>query len=259
LDLTPPVRLLNTSAYADGGTVFFVLSDARGKTLQGGFDGRIRLADETCPQHCFLGGDYPTKPGVRLLPLWGSEERKLIHLLATVISDTASADEVQILLWARSGAEIPSKLRNELSGFIRAVEWRRQTLEAIDHGLLAGTNSPYQLFSGADTARAESLVRDQATNRLVITFRDAKGKVIRIGYPASIDSVMSPASFSGDRFDSRYLAGSWTDRMMVTKVSTALGKIKGNGSPSVNERDRSALLKLLKVRTAKILEADKDC
>ena len=83
--------------------------------------------------------------------------------------------------------------------------------------------------------------------------------MIRIGYPASMDSVISPASFSGERFDSRYLAGSFTDRMMVTKVSTALGKTKGDRSPSVNERDRSALLDLLKVRTAKILEADKDC
>jgi GrpB-like predicted nucleotidyltransferase (UPF0157 family) len=52
---------------------------------------------------------------------------------------------------------------------------------------------------------------------------------------------MSPASFSGERYDSRYVAGSSTDRRMMTKVSEALGETKGN-APSVDERDRSALL-----------------
>jgi len=260
LDLALPVRLLDSNMYLDGGTVFFVLSDARGRILHGGFDGQIRIVgDDVCPQHCFVGGDHPTEPGVRFLPLWGSEERKLVHLLVAVISDTASPAEVEDLVWYKSGPEIPEKLHGGIAGLVRAVEARRRTLEAIDHGLLWARTGPVQLFAGADTARAESLVRDRTSDRFAVTFHDAKGGKIRIGYSASPDSVMASASFSGERFDSRYPAGTVVDRMMVTTVSRALKLENGNPTPSMNERDRSALLDLLKVRTAKILEADKDC
>jgi len=39
-NLTPPIRLVATSMYADGGTTYFVLADSKGETLRGGFDGQ---------------------------------------------------------------------------------------------------------------------------------------------------------------------------------------------------------------------------
>ena len=259
MGLTPPVRLLKTSSYVDGGTLCFVLADARGQTLQGGLDGRILLSDATCPWQWFVGADHPTKPGARLLPLWGSEEHELVHLLVSVISDTASPGEVQAVLRAKSGSEAPSKFQDGgLWYFIRTVEGRRLTLEAVDHGLLAGTHAP-QLFQGADTARVESVVRDRAANRYVVTFRDAEAKAVRIGYPASPDSVMNSAWFSGPGYERSYAAGTWTDRIMLTKVKSALDQTPGDAAPSMKDADRSALLELLELRRKRILAADKDC
>src|SRR4029450_1278798 len=122
MDLTPPVRLLTTSSYEDGGTLSFVLADARGQTLQGGLDGRILLRDATCPWHWFVGADHPTMSGARLLPLWGAEEHALVHLLNAVISDMASPEEVQAVLRAKSGSEAPSKFQEGgVWYFIRTV------------------------------------------------------------------------------------------------------------------------------------------
>jgi hypothetical protein len=190
-----------------------------------------------------------------MLPLWGDEERQLVSLLAKVVSEMASPDELQLLLEAKSGAEVPSKFHEGRWGFIRAVEGRKQTLEAIDQGLLVGPRGLRSLFSGAETSHVESLRRTHNPQRFVLAFRDAQGDRIRIGFPTSLDSVMSPASFAGERFDSRYLAGSWIDRMMVTLVTIALER----DSTSVDARDRMDLLKVLELRRKKILEADKGC
>jgi hypothetical protein len=256
-NLTPPVRLVDTSMYADGGTVYFVLVGAQSETLRGGMDGGMKTGDMTCPLHCFVGGDYPTKPGVRLLPLWGSEERKLVDLLMTVVRNMGSPDEVQSLLKARSGAEVPSKFRGKGKWiFASAVNRRKQTLDAIDHGMLASPEDANRAFSGADTAHVKELVRDLKTGRFLITFPSANGEDIRFGFPASPDSFMNPSSFAGRKFDSRYVAGSSEDRRFMTYVMMTL---RSDRASSVDQRDREDLLEILRQRRAKILEADTRC
>ena len=247
-NLTPPVRLIDTNAYRDGRTTCFALVDARAETLRGGFDGRTQLDEVTCPLHCFIGGDYPTEPGVRLLPLWGSEERQLVKLLGAVSIDTLSMNKARRdFAFARDG-------------FVHVVEERRKTLEAIDLGLMASPDATHRLFAGADTSRAESLIRDHAANRFLVTFRKPDGQEIRIGFPDSPDSVMSLSLLSGERFVARHQAGSIADRWMMTLVTLAL---KDTPAPDVvsaiYERDRDALLEILRLRRSKILEADKGC
>lgn len=256
-NLTPPVRLVYTSLYADGGTICFVLVGAQSETLRGGLEGSLRRVDVTCPSHCFLGGDHPTKPGVRLLPLWGSEERKLVDLLMTVVRNMGSPDEVQSLLKARSGAEVPSKFRGKGKWiFASAVNRRKQTLDAIDHGMLVRPEDVNRTFSGADTAHVKEFVRDLKTDRFFLTFRSANGEDIRFGFPASPDSFMNPASFTGRRFDSRNVAGSYEDRCNMTYVMMTL---RSDRASSVDQRDREDLLEILRRRRAKILEADTRC
>jgi hypothetical protein len=238
----------------DGGTSSFVLIDARGTTLRGGFDSRIRFDDADCPGKCYVGVNHPSESGVRFLPLWSSEERELIHLLETAIKDTATAGGTRV---APSNQENSGMV--DLGSLVSRVEGRRQMYEAFDQGLLIPRES-IRLFSGADTARVESLVRNPGGNRFIVISRDADGEEIRMGYPVSSDSVMNAASFSGQRFDSRYVAGSWVDREMITFVTIALKEALERGWPVKGDpRDASKLLAILDLRRRKILENDADC
>lgn len=257
-NITPPVRLVDTDMYLDGGTLNFVLIGAQAETLRGGFDNSLssQIERETCPPHCFVGGTYPTNPGVRLLPLWGPEERELVDLLMTVVRDMASPDEVQVLLRARGGADVPIKFYNGKGHFIAAVEGRRQTLEAIDHGLLASHQDTNHIFAGADTARVESLIMSRATNQFVVTFRDALGGPIRMTFPASLENAMGPSFLGGRNHESRYATGSHGDRRFMTYVAFAL---RDSSNTIVNRSDKEDLLRLLEVRRAKILELDRGC
>src|SRR5688572_17797315 len=90
--LDPPVRITKAYHYRDGGTVGFELEDSSGHTLQGAFDNRIHIhhiptdkdsifTNDMPPRHCYVGGLPPTEYGARSLPLNGTEERDLVHLL----------------------------------------------------------------------------------------------------------------------------------------------------------------------------------
>jgi hypothetical protein len=135
-----PIRLVGVHWYWDGGTTSFVLVDATGKAFKGGFDGRIRLADSP-PRGCYVGNDYPTDAGVRFLPTGGSEERELVDLLATVLSDSLG-DEFESLCppgstappghgsSAKSGS-IPV-LNYEFWSLICSVTSRQRTFDGLD-------------------------------------------------------------------------------------------------------------------------------
>ena len=96
-DLIWPVQLAATHFYRDGGTVSFTLVGAGGETLKGGSDGRMQAGSSPRLYHCYVGGEYPSRPGARLVPLWGPEERDLAALKVTAPfrADSVSVDRLQ--------------------------------------------------------------------------------------------------------------------------------------------------------------------
>jgi|GEM_PF-3494237 len=264
VSLTPPIHLAQASYYEDGGTVAFVLVGARGDTLRGGFDGRMQEGLSSYPQHCYVGNVYPTRRGARLLPLWGSEERALVGMLTAAVRDTLSSDEIDRLLSTRSALELPSDIGVELWHLVLAVERRRHKLEAIDRGLLASPAAVLQYFGVVRPLHADSLGIDAASRRFAMRIRDASGKTLRVSFPASPASVMSASSVSGPGYSGlRFEAGGVEDRLLMTLMAMALeGGPEGGRTPrSVAsapqyQRDRDSLLAVLRMRTARILEAD---
>jgi hypothetical protein len=88
--LHPPVIVQDAIAFLDGGTIAIRLKDGKGVTLDFCLDGRLRLTtDAQKPYHLFLGGQHPTDPRARELPVSGQEEKALLKLLkgAAVIED----------------------------------------------------------------------------------------------------------------------------------------------------------------------------
>jgi hypothetical protein len=251
------VRFVAAHSYWDGGTVSFVLVDAQGETFRGGFDGRIQFEDSP-PRRCYVGNDHPTEAGSRFLQLWGPEERELVELLTTVISDTLSADELKSL---RSSSDL-SPADYELRRLAGTVEHRRLKLEAIDQGFLVSPDETCRYFKATSPLHAERLVvdGDGATKRFVITIRDAQEKEFCASFPASLDSIMSPSSFTN--WGSRAGVGQRKDRLLMTLVLMALDAdpryevAQGTARTPQYQQDRASLLGLLRIRRTRILEAD---
>ena len=258
--LTCPLRLASAACYSDGGTVGFAIVGAAADTLRGGFDGRMRQAGSYCSPHCYVGGDYPTTPEVRPLPLWGLEERALIRLLTTVLGDTLSADQIQTLLSTSSALRLPTGVSVELWHLTGAVEVRRKTQEAIDQGLLMSREATLGYFRVATPLRTDGLVWDHTGKRFALGVRDSLGKSYQVSFPATPDSILGCSSVSWSGGHILWLrAGSWEDRALVTLVLLALGRDDAQaGEPTkiANQVDRKALLDLLRSRTAKVLEID---
>jgi hypothetical protein len=196
---------------------------------------------------------------VRSLPLWGPEERALISLATRVIDDTLSSDQVRRLLSTSSAMDLPSNISVDLWHFVRAVNGRRQTHEALDLGLLCSPGSARQYFGMVSPIRADSIGVDPVSGGFVVRIRDAQASVLRVSFPASPDSVMSPSSSSWpvrSAWDYN-LAGDSQDRLLMTLLSVALGGASQSSAYSTqDQQERATLLGLLRMRTARILEAD---
>lgn len=200
----------------------------------------------------------------RFLPLWGAEERALVRLLVRVINDSLSPDRIEKLLLTNSAMELCKENSIELWHFVRVVERRRQTHEAIDRGLLAYPAEAYRYFEVVGSIRADSIGLDSDSEKFIIYISDAAAKKLQVCFPASPDSIMAASCcFVPRRSVWLYsLAGTCEDRMLMTLISIALGVAPddGAGSYPVPPRgaieSREALIELLRMRTARILEMD---
>jgi len=277
--LTPPVRLARVDFYLDGGTVGFVVVGAQAETLRGGFDGRmvgypIRTDDRgrlvgpiSTPHrhHCYVGSEYPTGPGTRLLPLWGGEERALVRLLTQVIEDTLSTDQVQQLLGTSSAMDLPHDISVDLWHFVCAVDFRRQTHDALDHGLLCSPRVALHYFGMVPPVRADSIGLDPVSGRFVIRIRDAQASTRRVSFPASPDSIMSSSSTSWPVHwrTEETLVGDTQDRMLLTLIAVAIGDdadslaaLQSRDYLTQYQQNEAVLRILLRMRSSRILEAD---
>ena len=274
--LTHPVHLAGTDYYTDGGTVAFVLVGAQHDTLRGGFDGRMQTtaigspADgrvrfaSTSPRHCYVGSKYPSEPHARLLPLWGSEERALIQLLTSVLGRKLSSDQTRRLISTTSARDLPRGVSIDLWQLVRAVDGRRQMQEALDQSLLATFEAALRDFGVVPPLGADSLVVDPASRRFLFQIHDARGKRLRVTFPAFPDSLLSPSSASTPGRPIRWCeAGGWDDRSLVTLISKALDSEPDSGpstqsapAPTQHQRDLFALRAQVRLRVARTLEAD---
>lgn len=238
--LTRPIRLVSAHAYSDGGTVGFVLMGAGGKTLRGGFDGRIQFEDSP-PHQCFLGSEVKTDKGVRFLPLWGAEERALVSLVVQAIDDS---------LRERADATVFEDELRQLKG---KAESRRLTLEALDQGLLAIPDWVLRYYQATSPIKAESIVVDPNGKQFVIAITDAQGTAFLVSFPATKDRVMNKSAMLEPKYR-EYGAGWQGDRMLMTFVWMAL-RADTAGVAGV-EPHGAELLALLQLRRTKILGAD---
>lgn len=72
------MRILDYALALDGGTQVVVLEDSNGERLAIGLDGRMHSPGEG--KQLFMGS-APDSPDVKMLPIGGSEEARLIALL----------------------------------------------------------------------------------------------------------------------------------------------------------------------------------
>lgn len=274
--LTHPVHLAGTDYYRDGGTVAFVLVGAHHDTLRGGFDGRLQAtaidppADvrvrfaSSSPRHCYVGSKYPSEPHARLLPLWGSEEHALIQLLTSVLREKLSSDQIKRLISTKGAMNLPRGVSIDLWQLVRAVDGRRQVQEALDQGLLATFEAALADFEAVPPLGADSLVVDPASRRFLFQIHDARGKRVRVTFPAYLDSLLSPSSASMPGQPIRWFeAGGWDDRSLVTLISKALDAEPDSAPPSYSvpaptqhQQDLFALRTQVRLRVARTLEAD---
>jgi hypothetical protein len=161
--------------------------------------------------------------------------------------------------------ELPKDDSVELWHLVLAVEGRRQLQEAITQGLLESPESAVRYFGVVSPIRADSIGVDRTSGRFVVRIRDAQAKQLHVSFPASPDSVMSSSSGSWPVRSAwhYYSAGDSQDRLLMTLLSVALGvepADKGDAASGVystqHRQDVAALLKLLTIRTARILESD---
>lgn len=226
LDLVAPLHLNVFGIYSDGGTVPFEIVDARGVSISGCFDGRMRgigrdLVIDTRPAHVYIGATHPTKPGARPLPLWGDEERALLVLLDAALENDLSAEDRSLLSSASYPIDWSDDRRASLGFVLRCVESRKRMLRCIDEGLAACEDCLRSQNAAESPFVLESIGMDDSTLSYVARIRDASGKRFEIVVPADTTGPDFPPSQLRDRFTFKYPLGSSGDRCVLTTLSLA--------------------------------------
>lgn len=125
-EFTAPLEIVDARSYLDGGSVAFVLRDAEGRLLHGGFDGRMISMDHAPqPRTVFLGASHITHPGAHSLAPGSPEEQAVLDILGEVLARHRSADELARLAEIRRVQELPSDVSGGQWHLIRA--WHAAT------------------------------------------------------------------------------------------------------------------------------------
>lgn len=240
--LTPPMHVKNSDMYLDGGTISFEVVDARGEILLGCFDGRMRVVKEVYddgPAHCYVGAQHPTQPGARALPLWGQEERELIHLLDEALNSDLSADARKKLAAIEyPGAALTDQRERSLCYILRSVEHRKQLLDCIDRGLPALPQCMTGYVGTSNPTRMKSVSRTR--DQFEIVFVDRDGKPFSATLPADTTAGDYLPSSVQMGITMRAAFGSLNDRCLLTTILTA--------SPPANRKFYDSLLDAARAR-----------
>jgi hypothetical protein len=230
-----PVRIIRAGYYMDGGTCSAELLDASGQRFHIGIHAR-----RPWPLHCFVGAEHPDRAGARMLPMWGTEERAIIAIANAAINATISPSQ-RIFLWTIP----PARHRDEhvdrmgvdhgMGAFVRGVQRRMETLEALDHGELESLDATLAYFNAREPLTVERITAKSDASGFDVTVADGDGKSWQVSLP-------SP----------RYSDGSYSERLMLTLLSHAL---KNPATPA--DATRSSLALRIEQRTARILLDDR--
>jgi hypothetical protein len=220
---TPPppdgaLHIQEISFFRDGGTVGVRASDPQGGILEACFDGRPQLAESSYPRHVFLGGQHPSRPDARPLPLWGPEERALIDRLHAALCDSLAPDQRRLLQRARGVGEIGA-FSTEIWHLVRAVEGRRRVHEALDHGHLMHAEDVIAWFDLAPPVSLVSVEQDAAGVATVVV-QDAADNRIFAEIPVA--SPVDRSRVSTADYDHTFALGTWPDRYLTTLVALAV-------------------------------------
>jgi hypothetical protein len=125
-EFTAPLEFVSADIYADGGTVAFVLRDADGRLLHGGFDGRmISMDDVPQPRTLFLGAPHITHPGAHSLAPGSPEERAVLDMLGEILGRDRSPGELARIAGIQSVRDLPSDVPGGLWHLLRS--WHAAT------------------------------------------------------------------------------------------------------------------------------------
>lgn len=275
-DLVPPLQLEMTDIYLDGGTVFFRVKDSRDKSIIGGFDGRMCGGDRDMtrcgPWHLFLGAEYPDKPGARLLPLWGEEERQVVQLLAMVVRARLQPDHLNFLLDVQSAMDLPDSISVGLWHLVGRTIRRERVLDAIDRGLPDCEDCMQRRVDTSTPCAVSSIAFVDSTANYEVTMRDPEGIRFVLCLPTdSLTADPAPTSMSY-RGEKTYLyhtdAGPVANRPFIV-VKHALGSLEDRcwlttlmvSLPRCAREIRGAelidpLMRMVRWRAKKTLETD---
>jgi len=251
-DLARPVKIVDYAYYMDGGTVGVTLSGTRRDTLSGGFDGRMREESHSYPQHCYVGGPYVKGAGVRLLPLWGTEERAFVSLVQQGIESEISRDKRRRLLATTSAIRL-SLDDVRIWQLVRRSEDRRQLLDALDRGEMLGDRATLSYFEAKAPITLDRIRRDGSSKAFEIVIGDGASGGHTIYLPADPAKVASGPTTLGGKFHLSMPAGTNEDRLLMQLVYIALRDDRTHVAPSL----RAQVRELLKIRRERILDVDR--
>jgi hypothetical protein len=255
--LVPPIHIVKSDSYLDGGTIMVVLADDHGDTLHGGFDGRMHPGLDSYPWHCFMGGDYPTvngtrepNPGTRLLPLWGREERALVWQIGMGLENELSASERESLRVRQSPTGlVPWPRQREMWELLRAYDQREATLDALDRGAIESDAVTLAFFNLRSPLSISKVTRSEDSLNVIV--RANGGVEWQIVLPS--DSSRAIRGPSGYRHGVvvNFPIGTTYDRCMIALVEMALRSDAEQGNSTHLELER-----LLAIRKRRILADD---
>lgn len=238
--------------FCDGGTVSFEAVGFPWRRLRGGFDGRIEGARNDFPKRCFVGASHASKPGARLLPLHGREERALVRELEAALKHQLPFGLWRRVLEAESHDAIPKGVDGGLWQLARAVDARRRKLDQVDRGDWFGREA---MRAEAGAVELVELAKDSPPGAedeaIRVAVRIQRKQTFLYSFPSAPSGWSGPSLWflAGKGLDCRL--GSSSDRQHILWTLSALENPATASSPLAKE-----LADLLERRLRRIREDD---
>lgn len=118
-----PYSIVRLGMYADGGSLGGLIRDARGTELLFAWDGREPgYSPDTIPEEkphlCYVGADYPARPGARSLGVGTPEERALVFVLRSFVNSQIPRSLQDSLYAVRFDYSLTSERRRDLGSLV---------------------------------------------------------------------------------------------------------------------------------------------
>lgn len=265
LGLVPPLKLTRVVYFKDGGTTMFEVTDSKGHTIVGGFDGRTRAVQtpsppdswvfDATPRHMYLDAEHPARPSARLLPLWGDEERAVVRMLVGVLDEEMPEWRTR-LLSVENISTLPDSRTMDLWRIAGRSAAREQMLDEIDRGQLASDDCLRSYLGIVYPIRLESVAWDDSAAAYTVSLTDFGETVFTITVPADSAGSEPRPSRMRRRYEFAHPFGSLGDRCALTALSLA---VPSNAA----ERDRiegvdllDGLMETVRMRIRRIFETE---